>query len=707
MRTEPGRPSSPIPLRYHPASTGRRLVRRPVTNQWGIPWPNESIDTSTDSVDRRNFLKGAAAGAAGAAGAIVSGTGVRAAGRADAARPSVARPTEADARADFVPPEPRVGAPFIQHPGSDYMVDVLKALDFDYVAVNPGSAFEGLHESIINHGGNRKPEILTVLHEEAGAAIAHGYAKAAGKPMMTLMHGTVGLLHASMGLFQAWCDRVPVFAIVGHARNPTSVVNRPHSAQDMGSIVRDFMKMDDEPTNLERVRQHRDARLHDRPHAADGADAARRRLGAARSADSRSEQAHGARGSRCRACRKATRAPCAKRRGCSRRAERPLIRTGKLARTSAGWDRAHRARRAAASARRRRRLRLVARLPVVARAVRLGRPRLPARRDPRPRAQRHDGIGARRARRGRQDDQHLLRVSLAGSQHPRLRQLLRGRRRDRRRRRSDAAVADRGDPQAERRQRRAASARRAARRSRRRTKRSASARSTTRATAGTAARSACRAWSPSSGGRFRTTTGRSSRAISSPAVAAAPAESRQVLSLQRRLRRLRHRLRHAGVRRRRARAPRARPAARSASSATATSTSSARARSGRRRTTRFRCCSIIHNNRAYHAEVMLVQRTAARRGRGNDKVDIGNVIRDPAPDYAKIAQGYGVYAEGPIERSRRARAGARARARARARRRAGVARRRSRNRAEDDSTHEAPNAPHSASSAPSRRARAR
>ena len=96
---------------------------------------------------------------------------------------------------------------------------------------------------------------------------------------------------------------------------------------------------------------------------------------------------------------------------------------------------------------------------------------------------------------------------------------------------------------------------------------------------------------------------------------------------------------------------------------------------GRRRTTRFRCCSIIHNNRAYHAEVMLVQRTAARRGRGNDQVDIGNVIRDPAPDYAKIAQGYGVYAEGPIADPDRARTGARTRARARARRRARVARR--------------------------------
>src|SRR5688500_4991303 len=105
--------------------------------------------TSTSSVDRRKFLKGAAAGAAGA---IVAG---EASGQQSApanARPAVTRPTEADARADFVPPEPRADARFIRHPGSDYMVDVLKALDFDYVAVNPGSAFEGLHESIINHG---------------------------------------------------------------------------------------------------------------------------------------------------------------------------------------------------------------------------------------------------------------------------------------------------------------------------------------------------------------------------------------------------------------------------------------------------------------------------------------------------------------------------------------------------------------------------
>ena len=275
--------------------------------------------TSTDSVDRRSFLKGAAAGAAGAASAIVCRNGHCAAGRPAERTPGVARPTEADARADFVPPEPRIDARFIQHPGSDYMVDVLKALDFDYVAVNPGSAFEGIHESLINHGGNRKPEILTVLHEEAGAAIAHGYAKAAGKPMMTLMHGTVGLLHASMGLFQAWCDRVPVFAIVGHNRNPTSPVNRPHSAQDMGvdrARLHEDGRRADEPRG---VRQHRDARVHDRPHAADGPDACSSWTRSCRKPRSRIRASSPCRGCRCRAFRKATPAPCAKRRDCSRR----------------------------------------------------------------------------------------------------------------------------------------------------------------------------------------------------------------------------------------------------------------------------------------------------------------------------------------------------------------------------------------------------
>lgn len=147
----------------------------------------------------------------------------------------------------------QASAPLVAaQPGSDFMVDVLKSLDLEYVAINPGSAFAGLHESIINYGNNKKPEILTCLHEENAATMAHGYAKAAGRPMMIMVHGTVGLLHATFGIFQAWADRVPVLVVVAHNRNPTSVVNRPHSAQDMGALVRDYTKWDDEATTLDR-----------------------------------------------------------------------------------------------------------------------------------------------------------------------------------------------------------------------------------------------------------------------------------------------------------------------------------------------------------------------------------------------------------------------------------------------------------------------
>src|SRR5713101_5711261 len=84
--------------------------------------------------------------------------------------------------------------------GSDYMVDVIKSLGFEYVCANPGSSFRGMHESIINYGGNRNPEFITNCHEESSVAMAHGYYKAEGKPMAVLAHGTVGLQHASMAI---------------------------------------------------------------------------------------------------------------------------------------------------------------------------------------------------------------------------------------------------------------------------------------------------------------------------------------------------------------------------------------------------------------------------------------------------------------------------------------------------------------------------
>jgi thiamine pyrophosphate-dependent acetolactate synthase large subunit-like protein len=215
-------------------------------------------ETSTAaSVGRRGFFKGAAIGAAGL---VVVRPGADADAAPVAARPGVVLPTAAhEFGAAAAPERPALAqapaqaasAPAMQ-PASDFMVDVLKKIGFEYAAINPGSTFQGLHESLVNYGGNTAPELLTCLHEESALAMCHGYGKAAGRPMLAIVHGTVGLLHSSMALFQAWADRVPVFMIVAHHRNPTGVINRPHSAQDMGSLVRDFVKFDDEATTLER-----------------------------------------------------------------------------------------------------------------------------------------------------------------------------------------------------------------------------------------------------------------------------------------------------------------------------------------------------------------------------------------------------------------------------------------------------------------------
>jgi thiamine pyrophosphate-dependent acetolactate synthase large subunit-like protein len=205
-------------------------------------------------VNRRKFLGGAVVASAAttvSSGEIARAATVASAPRAEAAaKPFALRPSARVAAAETGAP----AAPQTQgRAGSDFMVDVIKSLDIDYVPSNPASSFRGLHESLLTYGGNKKPEFITCMHEESSVGIAHGYFKIAGKPLIALCHGTVGLQHATMAIYNAWCDRVPVIVMGGNdldaAKRPPGVPTI-HAAQDIGSLVRDFTKWDDNPVSL-------------------------------------------------------------------------------------------------------------------------------------------------------------------------------------------------------------------------------------------------------------------------------------------------------------------------------------------------------------------------------------------------------------------------------------------------------------------------
>jgi acetolactate synthase-1/2/3 large subunit len=197
-------------------------------------------------VGRRNFLKSAAVGAA----ALVANPGAVTAQQVEARRSGPPPPMS---------PEAETGMPShveiltTDRPGSDFMVDVIKSLGVEYIFANPGSSFRGLHESIVNYGGNKNPEFITCCHEESSVAMGHGYAKIEGRPVVVFAHGTVGLQHAAMAIYNAFCDRVPVYLIIGNTIDATK--RRPgaewtHSAQDAAATVRDYVKWDDLPISL-------------------------------------------------------------------------------------------------------------------------------------------------------------------------------------------------------------------------------------------------------------------------------------------------------------------------------------------------------------------------------------------------------------------------------------------------------------------------
>jgi acetolactate synthase I/II/III large subunit len=199
------------------------------------------------AINRRNFLKNAAA--VGAA--------------------TLVTPLENVSALSVTPPQPRRSIPLVPpaetdprpevevltegRSGSDFMVDIIKSLGFEYICSNPGSSFRGLQESLINYGGNRNPEFITCCHEESAVGMAHGYAKIEGKPLCVVCHAAVGSQHAAMAIYNAYCDRVPVYLVFGNTLDAT--MRRPggdyvHAVQDLAAMVREYVKWDDMPVSL-------------------------------------------------------------------------------------------------------------------------------------------------------------------------------------------------------------------------------------------------------------------------------------------------------------------------------------------------------------------------------------------------------------------------------------------------------------------------
>ena len=140
--------------------------------------------------------------------------------------------------------------------GSDLMVEVLRELGIKYIALNPGASYRGLHDSMVNFEPGKGPEIILCTHEEIAVALANGYARATGEIMATGLHNIVGLQHASMAIFNAWCDRTPILNLGGGG--PQNTTNRRstdwvHTALVQGNAVRDFVKYDDQPSDIDAV----------------------------------------------------------------------------------------------------------------------------------------------------------------------------------------------------------------------------------------------------------------------------------------------------------------------------------------------------------------------------------------------------------------------------------------------------------------------
>ena len=207
--------------------------------------------------------------------------------------------------------------------GSDAIAAAIRELDIPYVALNPGSSYRGLHDSLVNYLGNSRPRMLLCLHEESAVALAHGWAKVTGRPMLAVVHANVGLMHATMAIFNAWCDRVPVI-VLGATGALDATRRRPwiewiHTARDQGALIRNFTKWDDQPSSVGRRAGGGVARQHDRADRAARAGLSQFRPGLAGGRD-RDRAADAGHRALCPAglARARRRAACARRPNCWR-----------------------------------------------------------------------------------------------------------------------------------------------------------------------------------------------------------------------------------------------------------------------------------------------------------------------------------------------------------------------------------------------------
>lgn len=138
--------------------------------------------------------------------------------------------------------------------GSDPIAAMLRALGFEYIALTPGASFRGLHDSLVNYLGNTQPELLLCIHEEHAVALAHGWTRVTGRPMAVALHSNVGLMHATMAIFNAWCDRVPI-VMLGAVGPMDAAHRRPwvdwiHTSTDLAALIRGYTKWDNQPGSV-------------------------------------------------------------------------------------------------------------------------------------------------------------------------------------------------------------------------------------------------------------------------------------------------------------------------------------------------------------------------------------------------------------------------------------------------------------------------